>query len=401
MQKLFIEDLKVEGKKVLMRVDFNVPLDEMKNITDATRIEATLPSIDYVLKNGGSLILMSHMGRPNGAYNPDFSLAPCAKFLSGVLKKPVQMAPDSIGHVARDMALKLKKGEILLLENLRFHIAEEKPVDGAFAKELASLGDLYVNDAFSVCHRKHSSIYTITQFFPGKAAAGYLLAKEMKILEDLLSNPKRPFHVLIGGAKISSKIGVLKSLLKSVDTLLIGGGMSYTFLKAKGIGVGNSLVENDFLDIAKEILHSGKKIILPIDAVIADRIEDDATIRTIDLVNDIPENFIGLDIGPKTSEFFTNILKEAQTILWNGPVGVFELDKFSKGTMRVAHAIADSKAVTVVGGGDSVAAINEADVFDKITHVSTGGGAMLEFIEKGTLPGIEALSEKQTTTIGQ
>lgn len=392
MKKLFIEDLKVEGKKVLLRVDFNVPLDDMQNVADATRIEAALPSINYVLQNGGSLILMSHMGRPKGVHCPELSLAPCAKFLSGLLKKSVQMAPDSIGHVVKDMASKLQKGEILLLENLRFHLGEEKD-DRDFAKELASLGDLYVNDAFAVCHRKQASVYAITEFFKEKAAAGYLLAKEVKILRDLFSEPKRPLHALIGGAKISSKIGALKTLIKHVDTLLIGGAMSYTFLKAKGFNVGKSLVENDFIGVAKEILQEGKKVVLPIDAVIADRIEDDATIKTVTLEDGIEPTFMGLDIGPKTIDLFKNTLSNAKTILWNGPVGVFELAKFSKGTFALAKTIAASDALTVVGGGDSIAALNEADVVDKITHISTGGGATLEFIENQTLPAIEVLSE--------
>lgn len=403
MSKLFIEDLEIRDKKVVMRVDFNVPLDGDGEITDASRLEATLPSIRYVLKEGGSLILMSHLGRPEGNFDPQLSLAPVAKFLAGVLKIPVKMAPDCIGHATKQLVETLKKGEVLLLENLRFHRAEEYPGENAdFAKELASYGDCYVNDAFGCCHRKHSSVYTITQFFKGKAACGYLLAKEIEVLSSLLKTPKRPFHALIGGVKISSKLGVLKALLNHVDALLIGGAMSYTFLKALGKPIGNSLYEADLIPIAKEIveLAEAKKIafLLPEDSVVAKQISETAETKVVET---IPEGFMGLDVGPKTLQTYVSTLKKAHTILWNGPVGVFELDQFAKGTEELAKQIAASSATTVVGGGDSVAALTQLELQKEITHVSTGGGATLEFIQYGTLPAIEALSEKEVTNLSK
>lgn len=401
--KLFIEDLEMSGKKVLMRVDFNVPLDGDRNIIDASRIEATLPSIHYVLNHGGALILMSHLGRPKAMVNPDFSLAPCAAFLEKVLNCPVALAPDCTSEKTAEMAKHLKPGQVLLLENLRFNRAEEHPEDDpSFAKRLASYGDLYVNDAFGCSHRKHSSIYTITQYFPGKAAAGFLLEKEIRMLSSMLQNPKRPLVSIIGGAKISSKIGVLNSLLDKVDTLIIGGGMAFTFLKAMGIEIGKSIVEETFLDQAKAILAKAKEkkipLLLPLDNVIVKEINGKSPTQVVATDKGIPSDFQGVDIGPKTIELFTKTIRGAKTILWNGPLGVYEIDAFAKGTNAIAKCVAESGAITIVGGGDSVAAIQEVDLADKITHLSTGGGATLEYIEFGTLPGVEALSDKSPAT---
>ncbi|MCC5832555.1 MAG: phosphoglycerate kinase [Chlamydiales bacterium] len=397
MEKLFIEDLSIEGKKVIMRVDFNVPLDGEGNVTDATRIEAALPSIRYVIEKGGALILMSHLGRPRNEPNPALSLKPVAKVLEALIERPVKMASDCIGEEVREAAMKLKKGEVLLLENLRFHRAETHPdEDRDFAKELASLADLYVNDAFGAAHRKHSSTYAITSFFPGKAAAGYLLEKEIRFLGKTLQSPKRPFYALLGGAKISTKIGVVKSLLQKADRLLIGGGMAYTFLKARGHGIGKSLFEPEFLELAKDLLkEGGEKIILPRDAIAAQECSEEASIKLIDFSEgDIPEGYEAFDIGPKTIERFSHALSEARTVMWNGPVGVYELERFAKGTKTLAARLGELDADTIVGGGDLIAALKETGMSENITHLSTGGGATLEFLEQGTLPCIEALSEK-------
>jgi len=397
--KLSLKDLLVKGKKVLMRVDFNVPLDKNGKITDDTRIRASLPSIQYILERGGSIILMSHLGRPKNKKTPDFSLAPCAQQLSQLLGKPVIMAKDCVGEEVRELVKDLQPGQILLLENLRFHEGEENPdKDPQFAKELASLGDLYVNDAFGTAHREHASTAVIAKYFPDKAAAGLLIEKELDFLGKALLDPKRPFYALIGGAKVSSKIGILKSLLEKADALLIGGGMAYTFFKAQGIPIGQSIHEDDFLNEAREILAAAKtinvKIILPIDQVIADKVDADASKRIIDSATGIPDGMQGVDIGPKTIELFTNELKQASTLLWNGPLGVFEIPAFATGTQAIAKVIAGLKATTIVGGGDSIAALQAAGLADKVSHVSTGGGATLEFIEYGTLPGIEALSNR-------
>lgn len=400
MAKLFIEDLPLQGKKVLMRVDFNVPLDGENNVADSMRIEAALPSIQYVLDQGGALILMSHLGRPRSEPNPDLSLSPVAKVLEALIERPVKMAPDCIGEKVRELAANLKSGEVLLLENLRFHRAETHPdEDPGFAKELANLADFYVNDAFGTAHRKHSSTYAITRFFPGKAAAGYLLEKEIRFLGETLEHPKRPFYALLGGAKISTKIGVVKSLLQKADRLLIGGGMAYTFLKARGHGIGNSLFEPEFLGLAKDLLEeAGEKIILPRDALVAQECSEEAPIKLVDFSEeDIPEGYEGFDIGPKTIERFSQALSEAKTVLWNGPLGVYELERFAKGTHILAARIGDLAAATIVGGGDLIAALNQTGMSEKITHVSTGGGATLEYLEHGALPGIEALSEKSAS----
>jgi len=396
MTKLFIEDLDIKGKKVLLRADFNVPLDGDGNISDSTRIEATLPSIQYVLDQGGSLILMSHLGRPHGEPHPELSLAPVATFLSAVLNRPVKLGVNSVGERVREQVEALQPGDVLLLENLRFHRAEEHPEeDPHFAKELASFGDSYIDDAFGCAHRKHSSIYTITQYFPGRAAAGYLLEKEIRFLGETLTHPKRPFFAIMGGAKISTKIGVLKALLQKVDKLLIGGGMAYTFLKAQGLPIGDSLVEEDLAPLAEELLKNhSSQIVLPLDFLTATACSEEAPSKLVTQNQGIPAGYQGLDIGPQTVELFKKTLIEAQTILWNGPLGVYEFDRFAQGTLSIAKFLATLKATTVIGGGDLIAAVHRAGVADKITHISTGGGATLEYLEYGTLPGIEALSEK-------
>lgn len=399
MAKLGLQDLDLKGKKVLVRVDFNVPLNKEGTVADDTRIKESLPSIQYILKAGGSVILMSHLGRPKGTPDKQFSLAPCAKVLSSLLGKPVLMAGDCIGPQIETMARNLKPGEVLLLENLRFHAAEEKPsLDPSFAKKLASLGDVYVNDAFGTAHRNHSSTVAIAQYFPGKSAAGLLMQKEIAALSTLL-NPKRPFYAIIGGAKISTKMGVLKSLVGKADSIFIGGGMAFTFLLAQGIKIGNSIHEDDQVSAAKEFLEECQKknilCRLAKDLVIADKFEEGAQSKIVGADQGIPEGWQGMDIGPKTIEEWEQNLKKAKTIFWNGPLGVFEFPRFARGTEQIAKTLASLKgATTIVGGGDSVAAINRLRLAEAFTHVSTGGGASLEFIEFGSLPGIDALSEK-------
>lgn len=398
MNKLTLQDLTVKGKKVLMRVDFNVPLNKEGQVTDDTRIRESLSSIEYILKAGGAVILMSHLGRPKGR-DPELSLAPCAKALSMLLKTPVQFASDCIGEETEKKAHALKMNELLLLENLRFYPQEEKPeLDPSFAEKLSKLADLYVNDAFGAAHRAHSSTVTITQYFPGKAAAGLLMQKEISFLEPLVKNPKRPFYALIGGAKVSSKIGVLESLLTKVDAIFIGGAMAFTFLKAQGISVGDSLCEADLIEKANHLLQAcaSKKIklFLPEDLVIAQAFRDDAPAKTILTKEGIPSGWQGMDIGPRTAAAWQTELARAQTIFWNGPVGVFEFPHFAKGTNALAQSLAQLKSLRIVGGGDSVAAVNALKLAKYFSHVSTGGGASLEFIEFGHLPGIDALSNK-------
>lgn len=399
MNKLTLQDLPISGKKVLVRVDFNVPLKNGR-ITDDTRIRESLPSIEYILDKGGSVILMSHLGRPKGKKDPEFTLKPCAVRLGELLKKPVLFVEDCIGQEAEKSAKGVKAGEVLLLENLRFYEAEEEPSkDPSFAEKLSKLGDLYVNDAFGAAHREHSSTYTITSYFPGKAAAGLLLEKEISFLQPLVKNPARPFYALIGGAKISSKIGVLKSLLSKVDALFIGGGMAFTFMKAQGIEIGNSIFEEKFLEEAKNLLRdcSNKKIplFLPKDLVIADEIKQEAKVKIIAVNQGIPSGWQGVDIGPETVKAWTEELKKAKTIFWNGPVGVFEIPPFAKGTEALAKNLSTLSSTRIIGGGDSVAAINQLNLAQKFTHLSTGGGAALEFLEFGQLPGIEVLSTKR------
>jgi phosphoglycerate kinase len=398
-RKLSLKDLDVKGKKVLMRVDFNVPLDQQGQITDDTRIRASLPSIKYALDQGGALILMSHLGRPKEKRVPALSLAPVAKRLSELIDKKVIMAQDSVGPDVEILAKNLKLGQILLLENLRFHPGEEHPDDHPeFVDSLAKLGDVYVNDAFGTAHRAHASTATIAKYFPNKAAAGFLLEKEIEFLSSLLSDPKRPFYAILGGAKISSKFGVIQALLKKVDALLIGGGMCYTFFKAQGMKIGNSIHEDEFLDPANNILSECQKkdvpLLLPTDIVAANKIAPDAKTVIVDIENGIPDGYEGVDIGPKTIKAFSDRLKDAGTVFWNGPLGVSEIPLFAKGTKAIAEVLAKLSAVTIVGGGDSIAALQSLGVADKMTHLSTGGGASLEFIEFGTLPGIEALSNR-------
>ncbi|MCX6989844.1 MAG: phosphoglycerate kinase [Chlamydiae bacterium] len=400
MNKLSLKDLDVKNKKVLIRVDFNVPLTPEGLISDATRIQESLPSIEYVLKSGGSVILMSHMGRPKGKKDPAFSLTPCAKYLSALLKIPVKMAPDCIGEETETLVKNMYPGQVILLENLRFYPAEEKPeLDPSFAKNLAKLGDIYVNDAFGTAHRKHSSTAVIAQYFPGKAAAGFLLEKEISALSSILLEPKQPFFAIVGGSKISSKMGVLLSLATKTKAIFIGGGMSYTFMKARGLTIGDSIHEDDQMQAAKNFTEFCKnhsvELFLPIDLVVASTYGPDAPSQVIQVEDGIPDGFQGMDIGPKTRELWQKKLLDAKTIFWNGPLGVFEFLKFSEGTFTIARTIASLPGCSsIVGGGDSVAAINQLGIADKFTHISTGGGASLEFIEFGNLPGIEALSKK-------
>lgn len=398
MAKLTLQDLPLKGKKVLVRVDFNVPLNKDGTISDDTRIKEAIPSIQYILDQGGCVILMSHLGRPKSKKDLQFSLGICAKRLSQMLAAPVFFAPDCIGKEVEKMAQELKGGQVLLLENLRFYPAEEDPSsDPTFAKQLSQLADFYVNDAFGTAHRKHSSTATIAQYFPGKAAMGLLMQKEINFLEPLVKNPKRPFYAIIGGAKISTKIGVLKSLLNKVDEMFIGGGMAYTFFKAQGKEIGDSIFEESCLPQANEFLQvcasKNIKLHLPLDIVIAEAFRDDANYKTIPAGEAIPKGWQGMDIGPKTSAAWIADFQKAATVFWNGPVGVFEFPHFARGTQEIAKALAELKATTIVGGGDSVAAINALGIQKQFTHLSTGGGASLELLEFGHLPGIDALSD--------
>lgn len=394
MNKKTVRDIDVKGKKVLVRCDFNVPLDENKNITDNRRIVGALPTIKYLLDNDCKVILCSHLGRPKGQVNKDFSLEPVAKELSKLLGKEVKLANDIIGKSAKELTANMKDGEIVLLENVRFDSREEAN-DAEFAKELASLAEIYVNDAFGTAHRAHSSTTGVAEFLP--AVCGFLMEKEVKMLGDCLDNPQRPFVAILGGAKVSDKIKVIENLLEKVDTIIIGGGMTFTFLKAMGYEVGNSICELDRLDIAKETIEKAKmkgvKLLLPIDTVCGKEFTNDTETVTVDS-KQIPEGWQGLDIGPKAIEEYTQELKNAKTVIWNGPLGVFEFEKFAKGTNSIAKVLSELDATTIVGGGDSVAAIEKGGFSDKITHISTGGGASLEFLEGKALPGIEALNDK-------
>jgi phosphoglycerate kinase len=401
MQKLSIRDLPVKNKKILMRVDFNVPLDKQGKITDDSRIVASLPSIRYLLDHGGALVLMSHLGRPKNGFNPELSLTPCAQRLSQLLGQTVLMAPDCIGPEVEKMVEELKPGQVLMLENLRFHQGEEHPEkDVEFAKNLAKLGDYFVNDAFGAAHRAHASTYEIAKYYPGKAAAGFLLEKEIDFLGDILKKPKRPFYAIIGGAKISTKCGIIEALMKKAEAVLVGGGMSYTFFKAQGISIGNSIHEDDFLDKAHDLLaqsgiNGNGRLLLPKDIVIANKVQEGAEFHVVKSEKGIPSGFEGVDIGPDTIQEFAIELRKGATIFWNGPLGVFEIPAFSRGTNAIAHILADLKATTIIGGGDSLAAIKSTGLSDKITHLSTGGGAALEYIEFETLPGIEVLTNKK------
>lgn len=389
MTKLTLKDLSLAGKRVLMRVDFNVPMENGK-ITDDSRIRASLPSIRYVLDQGASLILMSHLGRPKGK-DLSASLKPCAERLSELLKKRVTMAPDCVGPEVEQLASALQPGQVLLLENLRFHPGEEAPEkDPKFVEGLAKLGDCYINDAFGTAHRAHASTAVIAKYFPGKAAMGFLIEKELEELSPLVKGPKRPFFAIIGGAKISSKIGVIKSLLNSVDGLFIGGAMAFTFLKAKGIEIGASPCEDPktIQDLPLGKIH------LPLDLVVADAFSNDANKKIVSANEGIPSGWQGMDIGPKTMAAWSAQLQTGATIFWNGPLGVFEMANFATGTRKIAETLAHSNAKTIIGGGDSVAAIEQMGLADRFSHLSTGGGASLELIEFGHLPGIDALSNK-------
>ena len=390
LEKKTIRDVAVAGKKVLVRVDFNVPIKDGV-INDATRIESALPTIQYLLDQGAAVILMSHLGRPKGERNLAFTLAPVAERLSALLGRPVTFAPDCIGGEAQALAKALQPGQVMLLENLRFYKEEEKN-DPAFAKELASMADLYVNDAFGTAHRAHASTVGVTAYLP--AVGGFLIEKEIKSLGRAIENPARPYVAIIGGAKISDKILVIENLLKKVDKLLIGGGMANTFLAAKGYDLQASLVEADKVEWAAEFLHTeaAKKIVLPVDVVAAAAFAPDAEHVTVD-ADSVPAGWQALDVGPKTRAMFAAAVKDAATIVWNGPLGVFEMNAFAQGTMEMAQAVADSPAFSIIGGGDSVSAVHKAGLAEQVSHISTGGGASLEFLEGKILPGVDALND--------
>ena len=388
--KKTVKDIDVKGKKVLVRVDFNVPIKEGK-IGDDTRVRAALPTIEYLLKQGAAVILCSHLGRPKGGPDMAFTLRPVAEHLGKLLGKPVKFAEDCVGPKAEAAAKDLKPGEVLVLENTRFHPEEEKN-DMGLAKQMASLADVYVNDAFGSAHRAHSSTEGVAHFLP--AVAGFLMEEEIKYLGQAIENPKKPFVAILGGAKVSDKIGVIKNLLTKADSVLIGGGMANTFFKAQGYPMADSLVEDEALDTARELLKlGGNKLRLPVDAVIGDKFDAEAQMKTIP-VGPVPDGWRILDIGPETVAAYGKVIAGAGTVVWNGPMGVFEFPKFDEGTFAIAKAIAASKAVSVIGGGDSVSAVQKSGVADKITHISTGGGASLEMLEGLTLPGLAALQDK-------
>nr|WP_321304246.1 phosphoglycerate kinase [uncultured Sphaerochaeta sp.] len=387
-----IRECDFSGKKALIRVDFNVPIKDGV-VTDDTRIRAALPTLKYLLDNGASLVVMSHRGRPKGKKNPEFSMAPIAKRFSELLGKDVQLASDVIGEEVTGQVASMKAGDVLLLENVRFY-SEEEGNDPDFAKNLASLGDVYVNDAFGTAHRAHASTEGVSHYLP--SYAGFLIEKEVKFMAPLLSNPEKPFVAIIGGSKVSSKISVLESLVRTCDTIVIGGGMAYTFLSVQGHTIGKSLVEEEYKDVASSFLakakEKGVQVILPVDHLCGAEFKEDAEAVSVDST-DIPENLIGMDIGPKTITMIVDAVTKAKSVVWNGPMGVFEFNAFAEGTLTVAKALAESQATSVVGGGDSVAAINKFNLADKISHVSTGGGASLEFLEGKVLPGIKALEK--------
>ena len=394
MNKKTVKDIDLKGKRVFVRCDFNVPMDENQNITDNTRIVAALPTIKYILEQNCKIILASHLGRPKGEFKPEFSLKPVAKELSKLLNKEVIMAKDVIGEETIQKALNLKEGEIMLLENVRFH-KEETDNDPEFAKKLASMAEVFVNDAFGTAHRAHASTTGIADYLP--AVSGFLIEKELKFLGNAVNNPERPFVAILGGAKVSDKIGVIDSLLEKVDTLMIGGGMAYTFFKAQGYEVGNSICELDKLDLAKSAMEKAKqkgvKLLLPVDTKIGKEFKEDTESKIVKWT-EIPADWEGFDIGPETIKMFIEELKTAKTVVWNGPLGLFEFEQFAIGTNAIAKALAELDATTIIGGGDSAAAVKKAGLEDKMTHISTGGGASLEFLEGKKLPGIECLLDK-------
>jgi phosphoglycerate kinase len=393
-----IETFDFKKKRALIRVDFNVPLNDKYEITDDNRMRAAVPTIKKVLSSGGSVILMSHLGRPKGGYEEKFSLKHLVKHLSRLTGATVKFADDCIGNVPGEMAKALKSGEILLLENLRFH-KEETKGNEEFASGLASLADVYINDAFGTAHRAHASTAIVAEFFPEDKMFGYLIEKELDALDKVLEDPQKPFTAIMGGAKVSDKILVIENLLDRVDNLIIGGGMTYTFIKAKGGNIGDSIVEEDKLDVARDLISKAKaknvRLLLPVDNVVADKFDASASTRET-AIDQVPEGWLGLDIGPASADEFMQVIKESRTILWNGPMGVFEMEKFEKGTKSIAMAIADATgngAFSLIGGGDSVAAINKYDLADRVSFVSTGGGAMLEYMEGRELPGIKAIKD--------
>ncbi len=395
MAKKTIEDIQVSGQKVLVRCDFNVPLDENKNITDENRIRGALPTIKYLMDHGARVILCSHLGRPKGGFDMKYSLKPVANRLTQLLGKEVKLADDVIGPSAQALASGLQDGDVMLLENVRFH-KEEEANDPAFAQKLATLAQMYVNDAFGTAHRAHASTEGVAHYLT-PAVAGYLIGKELSIMGKALEDPARPFVAILGGAKVSDKIGVITNLLEKVDTLIVGGGMSYTFQKALGGEIGKSLLEADKVELAKELMQKAKdrkvKFLLPVDNEAGDSFSNDAMRITVHS-REIPEGFEGMDIGPKTRVIFANEISGAGTVIWNGPMGVFEFENFAEGTREIARAMAECKGVTIIGGGDSAAAVEQMGFADKMTHVSTGGGASLEYLEGKVLPGVAALNDK-------
>ncbi len=392
--KKSVKDIDVKGKKVIVRVDFNVPLDDDRSITDDKRIVGALPTIEYLVQNGAKTILVSHLGRPKNGFEDKFSMKPAVTRLSELLKKEVTLAKDVIGQDAKDKANSLKESEVLMLENVRFH-KEETKNDKEFAEQMASMADIYVNDAFGTAHRAHASTAGLAEFLP--AVCGFLIQKEIDFMGTAITDPKRPFVAILGGAKVSDKIGVIENLMEKVDSLIIGGGMAYTFLKAQGYGIGNSICEDDKLDLAKTLLKRAEeknvKLHLPLENVVATEFKNDTEKKVVPS-SEIPDGWSGMDIGPKTIEMFSDEIKNAKTVIWNGPMGVFEFPEFAVGTKEVARALASSGAVSIIGGGDSAAAIEQLGFADKVTHISTGGGASLEFLEGIELPGIACLQDK-------
>lgn len=396
LNKKTLRDLDVKGKRVLVRCDFNVPLDENGNITDDRRIRSSLPTINYLIENDAKVILMSHLGRPKGEPNPKLTLAPVAKRLSELLGKEVTFAKDDrvVSDEVKEIVSNMKEKDVVLLENTRYRKEETKNEEN-FAKELASLGDLYVNDAFGTCHRAHASNVGVSNYLP--SAVGFLVEKEITVMGEALENPERPFVAILGGAKVSDKIGVIENLLDKVDSILIGGGMSYTFLKAQGYEIGTSIVELEKLELANELMNKAKeknvKLMLPVDVVVAKEFKNDTEFKTVS-IDEIPADMMGMDMGQKSIEMFSDEIRKAKTVIWNGPMGVFEMENFKKGTEAIAKVMAEIDATTIVGGGDSASAVEKAGLSSKMTHISTGGGASLEFLEGKVLPGIAAIDDK-------
>ena len=393
LNKKTLEDIDVNNMKVLVRCDFNVPLKDGK-ITDDKRVKESLATIKYLLKKNAKIILMSHLGRPKGTFNMDYSLKPVRDLLENLLGVNIKLSKDVIGPDTEKLTKNMKDGEIVLLENVRFH-KEEELNDPEFAQKLASFGDIFVNDAFGTVHRAHASTAGIADYIP--AVCGFLVKKEIEVIGNALENPKRPFVTILGGAKVSDKIGIIKNLINKVDVLIVGGGMAYTFFKAQGKKIGKSICEDDKLELAKELLEEAKnknvKFLLPVDTVISDDFKNDSNFKVVK-VGECPDNYMGMDIGPETIKLFSEAIKTAGTIIWNGPMGVFEFENFANGTYKIAEAVANSNAISIIGGGDSAAAVNQLGFADKMTHISTGGGASLTYLEGRDLPGIEKLDNK-------